>query len=109
VRPAGQDRLVLPGRRLTLGGVDHDHRREVLPAAGVEHRADLAGEREARAAAPAQLDPIGEPDQLAGRQSRETAVHFLVSDQVQAAVLVEARGDPRCADAGDRRDFLGTH
>ena len=48
VRAAGQDRLVLPGRRLTLGGVDHDHRRQVLPAAGVEHRADLAGERETR-------------------------------------------------------------
>jgi hypothetical protein len=66
VRAAGQDRLVLPGRRLALGGVHHDHRRQVLPPAGVEHRAHLAGEREARAAPAAQLDPVGEPDQLAG-------------------------------------------
>ena len=102
---AGQDRLVLPGRRLALGAVDHDDRREVLPAAGVEHGADLAGEREAGAAAAAQLDPVGEPDQLAGGQRREPAVDLLMGEEVQAAVLVEARGDPRNADRGDRRNL----
>jgi hypothetical protein len=109
VRAAGQDRLVLPGRRLALGRVDHDDRRQVLPAAGVEHRAHLAGEREPGAAASAQVDAVGQADQLPRGQRREAAVHLLVGDQVQTAVLVEPGGDPRRADAGDRRDLVSAH
>ena len=75
---------------------------QVLATAGVHHSADLAGEREPRAASAAQLDPVGEADQLARGERREAAVHLLVGDEIQATVLVEARGDPRDADRRDR-------
>ena len=46
---------------------------------------------------------------LTAGERGESAVHLLVGDQIETAVLVEARGDPRNADAGDRRDLLCAH
>src|SRR3712207_7744074 len=60
-----------------------------------EDGADLLGEREAGAPAAAQFDAVGQADQLAAGQRGEPAVHLLVREQVQPAVLVPPRGDAR--------------
>ncbi len=104
VRGAGEQHLVLPARRFPLGGVDDHHGGEVLPLAGLQHRAQLAGEREARAALALEVDRLGEPQQRRRFHRADRAVHLLVGEQVEPAELGEAGGQAGLADAGDRWD-----
>jgi hypothetical protein len=109
VRRPGEDDLVLPAGGLTLGGVDHHHRAQALPAGGVEDRLHLACEREPGTASTAQVDRVGEPDQVLDGQWAQVAVHLVVRPQVEPAELAEPRGQPGLPDAGDRRHEIGVH
>ncbi|SCL68248.1 hypothetical protein GA0070606_4746 [Micromonospora citrea] len=102
VRGPGEQHLVLPARRLALGGVDHHHSREVLPLAGLQHRAELPGERESRPSLAPELGALGEPEQVGRLHRPERPVHLLVSGQVEPSELGEARREPGLAEAGHR-------